>query len=356
MADTIPVEQSPAPVESTPQEPAQIQATPEVMAMMKDMTLAAIAQDTGEVARLEGLIKATSEAPPAVVEEVKPAETISPVEEVKPEETELEPVKEGEQPPTPDQLRPRLHDPEDIAIAMIAKSKGITLAKAAKIYEGQQQEETKPAPVAEPVKDPTITALEVEVERLKTEYRQTYAADSMDEKLPDLLLSLTEVNANLISERRAAKTLADVRTLNQENRVIETQAQFDRKAKVVEQEVAKAFPAFTDKNSPLSILMNGYCQQMQDPKHPDHAELLNPTAPKFLAEKAAKALGQSVQAPVTQPPVIDKPVARPAAGSKSSVVPTPEMTAEQLIAAQMAKTLKSIGGGGQAPSSFLIIN
>lgn len=355
MADTVEQAQAAPIVESTPQEPAQIQATPEVMAMMKDMTLAAIAQDTGEVARLEGLIKATSEVPPAVVEEVKPVETIPPVDEVKPEETEL-PVAEGEQPPTPDQLRPRLHDPEDIAIAMIAKSKGITLAKAAKIYEGQQQEETKPAPVAEPVKDPTITALEVEVERLKTEYRQTYAADSMDEKLPDLLLSLTEVNANLISERRAAKTLADVRTLNQESRVIETQAQFDRQAKVVEQEVAKAFPAFTDKNSPLSILMNGYCQQMQDPKHPDHAELLKPTAPKFLAEKAAKALGQSVQAPVTQPPVIDKPVARPAAGSKSSVVPTPELTAEQLIAAQMARTQKAIGGGGQAPSSFLIVN
>lgn len=354
MADTIPAEQSPAPVESTPQEPAQIQATPEVMAMMKDMTLAAIAQDTGEVARLEGLIKATSEVPPTVVEEVKPVEAVPLVEEVKPEETEL-PVVEGEQPPTPDQLRPRLHDPEDIAIAMIAKSKGITLAKAAKIYEGQQ-EEPKPAPVAEPVKDPTITALEVEVERLKTEYRQTYTADSMDEKLPDLLLSLTEVNASLIAERRAAKTLADVRTLTQENRVIETQAQFDRKAKVVEQEVAKAFPAFNDKNSPLSILMNGYCQQMQDPKHPDHAELLKPSAPKFLAEKAAKALGQSVQAPVTSQPVIDKPVARPAAGSKSSVVPTPELTNEQLIAAQMAKTLKSIGGGGQAPSSFLIIN
>lgn len=353
MADTIPVEQSPAPVESTPQEPAQIQATPEVMAMMKDMTLAAIAQDAGEVARLEGLIKATSEVPPAAVEEVKPVEPV-PTEEAKPEETEL-PAVEGEQPPTPDQLRPRLHDPEDIAIAMIAKSKGITLAKAAKIYEGQQ-EETKPAPVTEPVKDPTITALEVEVERLKAEYKQTYAADSMDETLPDLLLSLTEVNANLIAERRAAKTLADVRALTQENRVIETQAQFDRQAKVVEQEVAKAFPAFNDKGSPLSILMNGYCEQMRDPKHPDHAELLKPTAPKFLAEKAAKALGQSVQAPTTSQPVIDKPVARPAAGSKSSVVPTPELTAEQLIAAQMAKTLKSIGGGGQAPSSFLIIN
>lgn len=354
MADTIPVEKSPAPVESTPQEPAQIQATPEVMAMMKDMTLAAIAQDTGEVARLEGLIKATSEVPPAVVEEVKPVEAVPPVEEVKPEETEL-PVVEGEQPPTPDQLRPRLHDPEDIAIAMIAKSKGITLAKAAKIYEGQQ-EETKPAPITEPVKDPTITALEVEVERLKTEYKQTYKADSMDETLPDLLLSITEASANLVAERRAAKTLSDVRTLTAADRVAAEQAEFNRQAKVVEQDVAKVFPDFDNPKSDLFILAQGYEHQMRDPKHPDHAELLKPSAPKFLAEKAAKALGQSVQAPTTSQPVIDKPVARPSAGSKSSVVPTPELTAEQLIAAQMARTQKAVGGGGQAPSSFLIIN
>lgn len=354
MADTIPAEQSPAPVESTPQEPAQIQATPEVMAMMKDMTLAAIAQDTGEVARLEGLIKATSEVPPAAVEEVKPVEAVPLAEEVKPEETEL-PVVEGEQPPTPDQLRPRLHDPEDIAIAMIAKSKGITLAKAAKIYEGQQ-EETKPAPVAEPVKDPTITALEVEVERLKTEYRQTYKADSMDDALPDLLLSITEANANLIAERRAAKTLADVRSLTTAERKAAEQAALNRQTAVAEKEILKEFPSFFDEKTPFGILVKGYYEQALKEDHPDHAEMLKPSAPKFLAEKAAKALGQSVQAPVTSQPVIDKPVARPAAGSRSSVVPTPELTNEQLIAAQMAKTLKSIGGGGQAPSSFLIIN
>jgi hypothetical protein len=364
MSEAATLEQSAPAVETQHAAPVTENASPEVeRSPAVDITLARIANDFAEVARLEALhAESKGEKPtekPAVVETVTPEEVAAQAAADLAAETEkveeaaaIALEQSGEAPIVKDQMRPRLHDPEDIAIAMIAKSKNISLAKAAKEYEGQQvaKVEQQQEVVQQPAPDPTIIALEAEVEALRTQVRETKKADQLDDSLPDLEDKLLEVRGRLGEARATAKALADMRTISQQERAIESKAAFERQIESVKAETAKAFPDLANKKSPLVILCDAMAVEMQDPAHPDHEQLFKPSIIRFLAEKNAailKIAPVGSPAPATRQP--EKPVARPAAGARGSAPAPPTITAEQAIAELKARALQAIQGGHHTP-------
>lgn len=349
MSDTAAVEQSPQIVETPPAAPVT-QTLPEPERNLAvDLALAHVAGDKTEIARITELSKAAPESEP-----VKPAETPVATEVV---ETPVAEVTQEEEPateesgamPTPKEPdRFRFKDPEDKAIAMLAKSQGISLAKAA-VLRAQITGETKPVEEVhqEPAPDPTIIALEAEVAKIEQELRATHKADAMDESLPEIQIRLSRENAKLESARSKAMALADMRTISQQESLAQSQAVFDQQVETVRLEAAKEFPQLNDAKSPLRILCDARAKEMQDSNHPDHAELFKPSIVRFLAEKVAPQIGL---APVSKPTAVpakpaEKPPARPAAAHRGSTPPPPALSAEVAIAALREEATRAIAGG-----------
>lgn len=319
-----------------------------------DITLAQIAGDRAEVARLEALAAKPAPVETKTVEETpKPEEVAAKVEadeaakEEAEEAEELEAQQSGET-PTKKGFRTRFSDPEDVAIATLARTQKIPLAEAARIrgeITGKAKEQ-EAVQTEIPQADPTITALEVEVAGIEQEYRNTYKADAMDENLPEIQIKLSRANAKLEAVRSEAKALGKMLEISKHEKTVSSQAEFDRRVEEFKAETAKDFPDMKDKESPQAMLAEAYARQMQDPKHPDHAKLFEPNVVRFLAEKAAAKLKlEPATAPTPVPKPAEKTVARPAAGSKGSAPPAPQATAQQIVETLRSETVKAIAGG-----------
>lgn len=349
-AQTVEPTQVAEPVVETSQPASQVEIATAI-------TMARVAGDRVEAARLEGLLtetKATevqaTEA--AAVEQVATDEAAKVAEEAKAAAELEQQAEESGDLPTPKQPnRFRFSKPEDQAIALIAKSKDISLAQAAKIYEGQHptQEQQTTVQTETHTADPAITALEAEVTEIERLMDEAGASEGLfTPEVAKLTKELSRANSKLEATRQAAKTIADVRVIQETERAQMNEAQIKQAWETSKADVAKAYPQMQDANSPMQLVANGLALKMQDPAHPDHAELFKPTAPKFVADKAAEMLKIAVASaakPETAPAKTAAPVARPAPGSRASSVPAPTQTAEQLIAAAREKATRSIIGG-----------
>lgn len=380
--ETQAVAQAPQIVETAP-------AAHDTIELIQQISAASIAQDNSEVSRLEALLtQSLGSKPPeaeklAEQQEVKTDEQIAQevidqaavdaaaeaakVEaEAKVEDDELDATQQepGEKPtPAKEPDRFRFKDPEDRAIAALAKSQGIPLAEAARLR-SEIVAKGKPAEVVPEAAKPnqTILDLEAKAEEIKAKIREA----GKDEKLVDadyaeLTIELSDVMSDLKSERRAAKTIAEVRTIAEAERTQLSEAQLRQEWDRAAKDVAKAYPEMKDKGSTMFLATNGLALLMNDPTHPDHAELKKPTAPAFLAAKVAAMLKKTpVVAPAkveTAPTVPAKMVAKVAPGSKSSANPEPQLTDQQQVEAAVEAAQRAMVGRGygRQTSSLMIL-
>lgn len=251
----------------------------------------------------------------------------------------------------------RFSKDEDRAVAMIAKTKGISLVEAAKLFSGEPVTKAEPVAAQAHVVDTTITDLETEVAGLETALDEAGASEGLfTPEVAALTKRLTKASAKLESKRESAVILAH----QQQAIAQQSETQIKQQWATLETQAVAELPDLANPNSPLSLMRAGLGNAMKDPSHPDHAELFKPSAPTFLARKAAEILkivprGTNVPQPPSKPAVTTKEVVRPAPGSRTTAIPAGEPTPQDIIAAENAKTDAMLNGGYVPQKSGVII-
>jgi hypothetical protein len=286
-----------------------------------------------------------SHAPAATIErlEAEMREAAPP-----PAQTHPAPPTEGKEPD-----RFRFKDAEDRTIAMIAKSKGISLAAAARLYTGGPESDANAASAhALPVLDAAASAPEVNaLESQLAELRALIRARKGDGALPTA--ELDEL------EDRRASLVAQLAVARQESRATQRAreevglADFERGRNAVLADTVQAYPAMRDGGSALYLVARALAEQMHDPRHPDHARLLDVEAPRFIAEKAAEKLGVKPATIDSSPshPQATAPAKRPgpAPGSRQSAAPTLQKSEQELLRDSEQNLEAVLEGRARAP-------
>lgn len=173
-------------------------------------------------AALTDMKPAEAPTPPAKAPEPeakKPAEAPppEPAKEKLPEESEEQ---------RREQLRPRLKNEEDIAIALIAKQRGITLREATKLYEQTiatppaKEKPAEPDPVAQ--YDTQIEAARKEIEATRKELAKASAEMEAD-KVAELTDKLTDQKLALRDIETQKRTTLESRQSSAEQQAIEAE-------------------------------------------------------------------------------------------------------------------------------------
>ena len=266
MENTAPAEVTDPASAAATATPAETQATPAATGNPFDDVLA---QQEAELARMQAANQPETEAVPAATA------------------TEPEPEKpEGEQPPAetePEKTvdRFRFKDAEDRAVAMIAKTKGISLVAAAKLYSGEHEPipAATPDPDPEPQPDTALTELD---ERLnaamdrRKELAKALGTEELEEA-KDEIEQLRQQKAAVESRKaQAAATKADAFATDRSESIKAAKGQF---------------PSSTDPKSELAQAIVARIESIA--KDPDRSVLLSdPKAPEVIAAEAAIQLAK----------------------------------------------------------------
>ena len=219
-----------------------------------------------------------------------------------------------------------------------------------------------PEPQA-PYVPPQIAALETEVATLEAQLDEAGANEGlMNATIAANLKALSKANAKLEAERTRAELHQD-----QDNRVRQSNADFEAQRQGVLDRAAATYPQLKDKESALSLVMSKLASdaaKITDQTHPDYIAVRSLNAPTYFAEKAAAklALKPTGSTPPSIPPPAQPQVRTPAPapGSKATAPPPPAMSLEQAKAALDKETddiLFGRAGGYNAKqeSSMLIL-
>lgn len=321
------------------------------------LTLDAASGSVAAIERLESLrnppaqtadaSNATAAVEQQQVEKAK--STAAPVETQAAATTETTP---GEKPAEELSERWRFKNPSDRAIAALAKEMDISIPEAvAIIQKGTAKPAEAQALVEEAKPDPNIVALEAESERINAEIEVIAEADPMDPRLRGLAKAQSDNSSALAAKKQAAITRAEILAENAEKDAKSQQAALNAAWAKSEQERLKDYPDLKDPDSAMSTVVAGLIKKI-GPQHPDFESLCGPDAPMFLAKKAAKILGK---APATQTSQAaaqtqstsqqsSEEIVRPVAGSRTSVAPAQEPTADEQIAAAHARVANTLSG------------
>ena len=266
MENTAPAEVTDPASAAATATPAETQATQTATGNPFDDVLA---QQEAELARMQAANQPETEAVPAATT------------------TEPEPEKpEGEQPPAETESekpvdRFRFKDAEDRAVAMIAKTKGISLVAAAKLYSGEHEPAPAPAaaPEPEPQHDTVLTELDEKL-KLATERRKELAKSLGTEELEeakDEIEQLRQQKAAVESQQaKAAAEKQDAFATERSNSIKAAKGQF---------------PSSTDPKSELAQAIAARIESIA--KDPARSVLLSdPKAPEVIAAEAAMQLAK----------------------------------------------------------------
>lgn len=260
---------------------------------------------------------------PAVVEPevVEPA-----VEAVEPAHEEEEvPAVEDEEPEVPelkDQMRPRLKDPMDIAVATLAKAKGISLIEAARIVAGEPTRATEPVVNTTPKE--TVADIDAQIKDMRAKWLETSNALEFDDA-NKLMVQLEELRDKR-EELRVVE--AQERTRSEQ----EAARKFNDEYDASEAKVVTFYPETTIADSPMvkkMIELDAQMRELGDPLY--HS----PDKPWTLAKAAALALGRPMTKPGTVNPKQSPsrvPVHQPASGNARTTAAAPAQTLEDAIA------------------------
>lgn len=237
----------------------------------------------------------------------------------------------------------RFSNEADQAIAMLAKSKGITLLEAAKLYEGQAPAPAAtPAPASEPTPqaDPEVEAYDAKLADIQTKItdlaaKRKAAAEDLDN---ETMLALSDEIADLKADH---KILTAEKQGHLRNREQNQKASYEKAVDSSRDRVFAEFPAFAKADSIERLALDAYVNRaISDPKRA--GEFKDPAWPERLAREFATKQGIQPKAAAGTTP------AAPAAPAKAPVLPRPQPTQVQQPAG--AKLLTG-ADGKQAPNA-----
>jgi chromosome segregation ATPase len=231
-----------------------------------------------------------TEEPPAVTAEVAAADATPTPEQAQAaqdEAAEIEAVRE--------QMRPRLKNPVDIAIASIAKRDNISLAEATDVFRAEAAAKipgmerttaSQPAATASQQIEASIATTNTEIEALQAEITAargtddylTAEFDEKREKLSDLKLA----RAGLQGDLKFAKAQEDQSAKSQQQ-TADQAFEADRKARV--ETAYRTYPSLTD---PKSLLCkNANAKLAEWTADPEMARIMrSPEAPEEIVKAA----------------------------------------------------------------------
>lgn len=231
-----------------------------------------------------------------------------------------EPPEPGEPETLPEELRPRFKNQEDIAIALLAKTKGITLLEAADFYRGTKPPVPDPAKPAEPpAPPPEVATIDAEriaiadrIKALKTQ--RTQAREEVDyTKADELSDEIAEATARL----GKLETHRDI--ILSDHETSQAQRFSDEVGRSAGRVYAK-FPVLSAATNLERMAFDNYVDRAMS--NPQRAALFqSPAWPEVLADefaRVAKLTPNGKAAPAGSPP------ASPTAPSTRSTAPTPK--------------------------------
>lgn len=283
--------------------------------------IARLAQGEEPVANSAGS-EAEEDAPNG--EEEVPTEAVDETAQEEPEDPTDE---DGQEAPELSK-RYRFKDPDDVAIAAIAKANGISLLDAAKQFEA-----TKPAKAEvseEEAPSRTSEHVATELSDLRAQKR-----DALKNLEFETVAALDEQIDNLVDER---ETLRIQETEQASTRKNKAQADFDEAYDANLQKAYGFYPDLLDPNSALSKEVFSLDQKAMSLGDP----LFNsPDKPLTIAKRAALKLGILMADPVDPKPAVRKAhVSRPVTPASGNARTTPAAPAPKLEA-QLGK-VKSV--------------
>lgn len=247
-------------------------------------------------------------------EEQEPAQSEQEVEEQEEEEAG------DSEPEAKASGRYRFKSADDIAVASIAKAKGISLVEAAKLYAGdssapQSQETSQQA--TEQAADPNAETYSSVTEALK----------GLRAQKKELLASLDFEGAAELEDQidDLLEKKSELRLLEERNKSQAQQAEADQFYAAYEKSEDKAiqfYPSAADPNSDLNkeiVRLNSEMEQLGDPL------FHSPDKPFILTQKAAVKLGIPMEKPGSTPPkktVQHRPM-QPAGGNARTTTTDP---------------------------------
>jgi hypothetical protein len=218
--------------------------------------------------------------------------------------------------------RIRFHG-EDYAIAVLAKSKGISLAQAAELYKGTSSPAVAPAAPA----TPAVPAVDPQL----AEYETSLTAGQT--KLTELTAALKTASADMDSDKVAGLTVeigqlqADLSLLSHEkkgylrNRDQAVQGDYTGKVNAARDRVFAEFPVFANENGMERLALDAaVTKALNDPAR--KSEFQDPSWPDRFARDFAKQYGIKPKTEGAAPavPVVPAAPARPVAITKPAPV------------------------------------
>lgn len=292
-------------------------------------------------AEREALLNAPEEEAQGDKPEPEPEET--PEEEAQPED---EPEKEEELPETEEpetaevktQMRPRLHDPVDIAVAAIAKAKGISLIEAVRIYEQANPTTPDTEAATETGQRETVESVTAEMADLKTKRKDAFAALEFE--------TVAELDDQLESLRDKREELR-IHEAGEKSRAQQAEAEkFDAAYSKSERLTATYYPDAIDPESKLTKRMIELDSQMRELGDPLYH---SPDKPFLLAKAAARELGVMMVKPdAAKPkPTSSKSPMQPASGNaRTAPTSNTDKLAERIANATTLEEYEQLVGRG----------
>jgi hypothetical protein len=204
----------------------------------------------------------------------------------------------------------RFKDPVDQTIALIAKTRGVSLLEAGKIYASENggakpAEPSAPAAPAEPAVDPGLTQYDKQLAELndkltKLSDERKKAREDVDMEKAD---SLSDEIAELKAERRILENERHGYVRNREHAVVQS---FQQQVTASHDRVVTAYPELAAEGSLHRLALNAYVDQaFNDPqraalfKDPSWPEKLGA---EFAEKHGLKKKGAAAPAAATPPP------------------------------------------------------
>jgi hypothetical protein len=248
---------------------------------------------------------------PAETDEGEQAEEVA-------EEEAAEEEQEEEEPEVKDSMRPRLKDPMDIAVATLAKAKGISLIEASRIIEGATPTTKEPDADKAPVE--TVASVMARIEELETleaessEALEFITANQHRKEANKLRNRLIDLKISEVQEKSSAKQAAEQQFLAEYETSQSQAVQFYPDAE-------GAFDARSDKaKTPLALKMIELDAQMRELGDPlFHSQ----KKPMILARNAALELGIPMVRPGTaqvKKPVQTRPMQLASGNARTTAV------------------------------------
>lgn len=246
---------------------------------------------------------------------------------------------------TPDRFR--FKNPEDQAIALIAKARGVGLAEAARIYRGEpaptasadRTPATEPAAPAEPTVDPGVAQYDQRIETTRTKV-QELAAKRKQHREDAEFDKADEVGDELANVRADLKFLEHEKQGYLRSREAEQAATYQRTAEAAAARVYQQFPAFAKEDSMERLALDAYViRQRNDPGR--KAIFADPNWPEALAKEFAEKNGIK---PGAAKPVAQAPAAPAAPATPAPSATLPKSQPRQVAATPGAKLLTSADG------------